>query len=107
MCLSNTQTVQDSVVTAVNEISFKMFNLPYTNHTGLFAQTHFLNFEISSKILSLYSRKILGKGEQNVGENQLKIKITTYRPTTGSDISTVPSLGFASVSTVNCLVWIF
>ena len=83
MCLSNTQTsyMQDSFVTAVNEISFKMFNLPYTNHTGLFAQTHFLNFEISSKILSLYRRKILGKGEQNVGENQLKIKISTYRPT--------------------------
>ena len=83
MCLSNTQTsyMQDSVVTAVNEISFKMFNLPYTNHTGLFAQTHFLNFEISSKILSLYSTKILGKGEQNVGANQLTIKISTYRPT--------------------------
>ena len=77
-----TSYMQDSVVTAVNEISVKMFNLPYTNHTGLFAQTHFLNFEISSKILSLYSRKILGKGEQNVGENQLKIKKSTYRPTT-------------------------
>ena len=80
MCLSNTQTSyqQDNFVTAVNEVSIKMvlrnkvkFTICKSYRT--FCTNTFLNFEISSKILSLYSRKILGKEEQNVAENQLTV----------------------------------